>query len=189
MIDLYNFPILSECRTDLRETSIDDSDSNDIKYMTESKLEAVNFDQVKRKYVNRLNLSEDCAKSMDAVVQKDGRIIFIEFKNGKVNNRDIKDKLRDSLLIFLDIVKKDLDYARTNVDCVVVYNQFKNPISVQSGKNYVQESRSRDIINDFIAGKADTEIIRFDLERYKRLYYRQVHTYPIDRFEKYLEMF
>ena len=47
MIDLYNFPILSECRTELRETSIDDSDNNEIKHMTESKLEAVNFDQVK----------------------------------------------------------------------------------------------------------------------------------------------
>ena len=48
----------------LKECSKDHSDPDCIKFMTESQLEAINFDTVKTKYANDLVLSEDCWKRM-----------------------------------------------------------------------------------------------------------------------------
>jgi len=36
-------------------------------------------------------------------------------------------------------------------------------------------------------GKARKEFICFDLERYERLYYRNIHTYSKERFGEYLQ--
>ena len=47
MIKLELYPILLDNRESLRETSKDDSDPNDIQYMTSSETEVVNFDLVK----------------------------------------------------------------------------------------------------------------------------------------------
>ena len=58
MIKLELYPILLDNRESLRETSKDDSDPNDIQYMTSSETEVVNFDLVKRHYVNGFGLSE-----------------------------------------------------------------------------------------------------------------------------------
>ena len=44
MIKLELYPILLDNRESLRETSKDDSDPNDIQYMTSSETEVVNFD-------------------------------------------------------------------------------------------------------------------------------------------------
>lgn len=44
MINLKLYPILLDNRKSLRETSKDDSDPNDIQYMTSSETEVVNFD-------------------------------------------------------------------------------------------------------------------------------------------------
>ena len=45
MINLKLYPILLDNRKSLRETSKDDSDPNDIQYMTSSETEVVNFDR------------------------------------------------------------------------------------------------------------------------------------------------
>ena len=59
MIDLNSYEIFSESRQSLKETSKDDSNSQDIQYMTSSEMEVINFDLVKRKYANTLDLSEE----------------------------------------------------------------------------------------------------------------------------------
>ena len=104
MIDLNDYPIFRENKETLRETSKDDSNASLVHYMTDSEMEVVNFDQVKRCYVNALGLSENNASSVDALVQFADCIAFVEFKNGKVNNRNVKDKIRDSLLMFTETV-------------------------------------------------------------------------------------
>ena len=91
--------------------------------MTESQIEAVNFDKFKTKYTNDLRLSEECAASADALLQTDTGLAFVEFKNGKVNNRNVKDKIRDSLLLFCDFTQKTISYTREHVDFIVVYNE------------------------------------------------------------------
>ena len=128
MIKLELYPILLDNRESLRETSKDDSDPNDIQYMTSSETEVVNFDLVKRHYVNGFGLSEDAITSVDAIVPLEDRILFVEFKNGQVNNRNIKDKARDSLLVFLEIIGENIAFSRSNIDFIVVYNLEKNPL-------------------------------------------------------------
>ncbi len=186
MIDLNSFPIFTENKATLKEISKDDSDYKNIRYMTELLKEAVSFDLVKRHYVNGLGLSEEVAASVDAVVQIGETVVFIEFKNGKVNNRNVKDKIRDSLLIFNDITGKNIAYTREKVELVVVYNCEKNPLPNQLKKGKTQESPSRTAISDYFTAKGQKELILFDLERYENLYFGRVHTYSPERFEAYL---
>ena len=142
MIKLELYPILLDNRESLRETSKDDSDPNDIQYMTSSETEVVNFDLVKRHYVNGFGLSEDAITSVDAIVPLEDRILFVEFKNGQVNNRNIKDKARDSLLVFLEIIGENIAFSRSNIDFVVVYNLEKNPLPKQVQNGQLQETPS-----------------------------------------------
>lgn len=111
----------------------------------------------------------------------------IEFKNGQVNNRNIKDKARDSLLVFLEIIGENIAFSRSNIDFIVVYNLEKNPLPKQVQKGQLQETPSRVSIADHFMGKARKEFICFDLERYERLYYRNIHTYSKERFGEYLQ--
>lgn len=189
MMDFDSYNIFVKNKKTLKETSKDDSDTANIQYMTESELEVVDFDMVKRDYLNTLGLSENNAASVDAVVQFEDHIAFIEFKNGKVNNRNIKDKARDSLLIFSDITEKSISYTRDKADFIVVYNTEKNPLPNQLKKAVLQESPSRIAIARHFMDKAQKELILFDLERYEKLYFRKVHTYSAEMFEKYLSVY
>ncbi len=141
--------------------------------MTESQIEAVNFDEFKTKYANNLRLSEECAASTDALLQTDTGLAFVEFKNGKVNNRNVKDKIRDSLLLFCDFTQKTISYTREHVDFIVVYNEEKNPLPNQYKKQTNADAPSRTEISRYFLGKGNQELILFDLERYQHLYFRE----------------
>ena len=174
-------------RNSLRELSKDNSDG--IQYMTESMIEAVDFDALKTGYVNALGLSEEAVSSVDALILTENCQVFVEFKNGDMKNekRKVKDKVRDSLLLFCDIAKKDISYTRQYMDFVLVYNLEKNPIPNQLTKG-VQESPSRVDIAKYFSKKAGEEFIRFELERFKKVYFRNVHTYSSEEFEDYLKI-
>lgn len=188
MIDLDEYFIFAENKITLKEASKDDSDISNIQHMTDCELEAIDFDLVKRKYANSLKLSDEVAASVDALLQIGEHIVFVEFKNGKVNNRNIKDKARDSLLIFCDVAGKTISYMRERVDLIVVYNLEKNPLPNQIEKGRFQESPSRIVIGNYFAEKAQKEYILFDLQRYERLYFREVHTYSKEEFREYLRL-
>lgn len=87
----------------------------------------------------------------------------------------------------LFIVSKDISYTRQAVDFVLVYNLGKNPVPDQMKKEEVRESAKREEIAKYLLGKAGGELIRFDLGKYKKLYFREVHTYSEREFEKYLK--
>ncbi len=93
-------------RTSLQSVSAGGSDGDHKQFMTDSDAEVVNFDLVKRAYMNSFGASEDDAKSIDALFQadissvEDDAIYMVEFKNGKIESRDIDRKSRDSVLIF-----------------------------------------------------------------------------------------
>ena len=159
MINLELYPILLDNRKSLRETSKDTSDPNDIQYMTSLETEVVNFDLAKRHYANGFGLSEEVVTSVDAIVPFENGILFVEFKNGKVNNREIKDKARDSLLIFLEIIGEDLAFSRGNIDFVVVYNLEKNPLPRQVQRGQLQETPSRVSIANHFMEKAKKDSI------------------------------
>lgn len=138
MINLDDYDFFRTNKKSLKELSKDDSNIGDVKYMTESPVVAVDFDGVKRSYVNSLGLSEDNAASVDGISCTADTIAFIEFKNGSVNKGNC------AISAFPDIY--------------------------------------------FKAFRADgkKEFILFDLERYKKLYFKDVHTYSQEEFEAYL---
>ena len=91
------------------------------------------------------------------------------------------------MLIFLGIIGEDLAFSRGNIDFVVVYNLERNPLPRQVQKGQLQETPSRVSIANHFMEKAKKEFIRFDLERYEGIYYRNIHTYSKERFEEYLQ--
>ena len=103
-------------------------------------------------------LSEECAASVDALLETDENIAFVEFKNGKVNNRNIKDKIRDSLLLFCDLTKQTISDTRKNLDFIVVYNEEKNPLPNQFKKQAVSDAPSRIAIGKYFLGKGNEEL-------------------------------
>ena len=77
--------------------------------------------------------------------------------------------------------------TRKKAELFIVYNLERNPLPNQLKKGVVQESPSRLAIANYIADKAGEEHILFDLERYQKLYFREVHTYSKEKFAEYLK--
>ena len=187
MIKIDDYDILCDNKMTLKELSKDDSDNENIEYVTDSMLVATNFDLVKRLYTNSLGLSEEVVSSADALVETNDSIALIEFKNGTVVNREIKNKARDSLLILCDIIEKEISYTRKYLDFVLVYNESKNPLPNQYTKGVVRDSSSRLNISKYFLQNGKEEIVLYDLNRYKGIYFREIHTYTQEEFEEYLK--
>lgn len=169
----------------LKMLSLDDSSPSNPQYMTDSEKTAVDFDMVKRCYANRFGVSEDRICSVDGLFSAENSLVFVEFKNGAVERRNVKDKIRDSLLIFCDITHETISFTRQNVEFVLVYNEEKNPLPNQYTKG-IQASGSRRYISKRLAQMGGTEIVLFDLDRYNTLYFKKVHTYSQEEFEIFL---
>jgi hypothetical protein len=185
MFDMDNIKIFSDNRTTLKDASKDNHDGADI-YMTESTLSVVNFDSVKSEYIKDMGLSET-PKSSDALFSDErNNYYFIEFKNGRIDKAkifEIRLKIFDSLLIFTDIIGKGIGFTRENMNYILVYNEDKNPLDENKGSD-IQVSRSRDeIAKHFIEKKAKKKYIRFNLERFEKLYFKGVFTLTEGAFE------
>lgn len=180
MIDVMDYEIFACNISTLKETSKDDSKGT-AEYMTESEIKAVNFDDVKRRYVNLLGLSEECAKSVDAFTVFGDRCVLIEFKNGDMKNEKskVKKKILHSLLILCDILKCDITETRNEFDFILVYNEQKN-------LDHDRSKSSASEISSHICELAREELVRFDLEKFRKLYFRNVHTYTEKEFDEYL---
>lgn len=133
----------------LKKTSL--SEENEIKnYMTESTVSVINFDKVKKAYIRKLQPKpEFMPSSSDALhIGDNGKISFIEFKNGKINGEQrygIYQKIYDSLLIFNDITGESVSSCREDADFILVYNESKNSgvkeggIKEIEGEQHIQE--------------------------------------------------
>lgn len=188
MINIHKYSVFKDCETTLRETSKDDSEPNNIVYMTNDMRKVVDFDLVKTKYTNKLGLSEEVAKSVDALYDAKCKDIFIEFKNGKIKgkNASIKEKVRTSLLLFYDITGKNAAYTRDNGEFVLVYNKEKNTDIERVKESSVQKSTSREEIAGIVHKLAKEEFVRFGMDSFKGLFFGDVHTYTETEFEQYL---
>ena len=81
-------------------------------------------------------------KLVDAILQIGGKILFIEFKNGKIKdkqNDSIVIKILESLLMFCDIADCKISQVREVADLILVYNAEKNPSHSKSFKNFADE--------------------------------------------------
>lgn len=176
---------------DLKSISYDSSHKE---YMTNSLREIYNFDLVKRKYTNSLEISEEACSSCDGLLWSDTEKVLIEFKNGKnINSNEIKLKILNSLLILCDINNINITDTRREMEFILVYNSANKPVSETEKSQFnsanadiIEESTSKDFICKYILRKANTEYRRFGLSVFIGMYFKDVHTYDIEEFDNWL---
>lgn len=195
MDSLFYIPIFAQCLTTLDKCSYDNA--NNV-FMTNDSRPAVNFDKVKAVHVQSLGLTtESYPDSNDAIIQKkDGKYVFIEFKNGKIvrnksNDTTVKaeiqyklmEKCYDSVLLLSDIIKKDISWMRENIEYVLVYNEQKNTFS-PSNLDSVEQSFK--VISDNVFSLAGMKEILFGVGKFKKFIFNDVHTYTEKEFASFL---
>lgn len=139
--DKIEIGIFINNKKSLLEVSLDDSDKNNPVNMVDadkdiSKDIVIDFDDVKTAFCRKFNKSNEVFKSADALLysKTKNKLIFVEFKNGKV--RDVKTKLKDSLLVLSNILDVNLEFCREYLEYIVVYNYEKN-------KKYVEQEKGK----------------------------------------------
>ena len=179
------------CLSNLREISMDTAHDE---VMTELLLPTYNFDKVKCLYTNQLLKSEESCSSCDGILWGKNLKVLREFKNGnKIQRKDIHLKILNSLLILCDINSCSISDLRTELIFILVYNEENNPITSQEIRQYenqcndeVQESINRNIIGRYFCKMAKSEFVRYDLLKYKGLYFKDVHSYNQYEFESWI---
>lgn len=173
-------PIFQQSVNTLKQTSKDDSNSDNIEYMTECQNKSINFDRVKLNYAkNKFGSRNSSYKSVDALIQTDKMVYFIEFKNGTLDGEErvkIREKLSNSILLFSDIL--DLTFSNFREECVfiLVYNKIKNSFS----------GVSKQKIADYVINRSENATCRFDLDKLKPFLVKEVKTYTPEEFEYFL---
>ncbi len=188
MIDLTRYDIFNNHLTTLKETSEDKSNAE---YMTEAQIEVVNFDEVKAEYIMNLKL-RNVPDSVDALFSdENGAVIFVEFKNGKINAKTkfgLQKKIYDTTLIFTDITCSRISDMRSYAKFILVYNKDKNKPDKEEGgeKIYIQPSDSMNQISKTLAGLAKEPHIQFGLEMFKNYCFKDVSTLTKEEFNNQL---
>lgn len=192
MISLDNYPILKNNVSTLKETSVDKHDMSNIKYMTCSERAVVNFDDVKREYIENLSLSET-PKSNDALfLSKDNKLIFVEFKNGFMDNAkkfSIRKKIYDSIIILTDIFNTGISTLKSEMEYILVYNESINSNEkevLQKKRFLVQHSEAFDLFAKSVSKMANTEYVCFGVKIFENYCFSKVHTYTEAEFEEFL---
>lgn len=171
----------------LKETSFD-KDGIVKEYMTESQIQVADFDGVKNDYIRNMKLSGTPCSNDALYMDQTGKYVFIEFKNGSMSKRqvyNVYNKIYDSLLMLNDIIGKSISFSRENVDFILVYNEAKNSNKEEDkDKRNEQELSSKVAIGKYFSQKAKKKFIRFDMEKFQRIYFREVFTYTENEFEE-----
>ncbi len=152
-------------------------------HMTNSKYIAANFDDVKEDYFLSFGIpkgnhkygAKHHSKSADCLLIRSNQLYFIEFKNGNYKDiaKSVKPKARDSVLLFNDIVGTNLDFCRTSITYIVVYN---TPMT----------SKNKFASRPQPGSGIKKQTIRFGLEHYNKVFFNNVHTYTPQEFQLFL---
>ena len=160
-----------KCRATLKDCSYDKTNGV---YLTDSNIVVLNFDEIKREYTQRLHVSEGGLCSVDALFQIRNTLFFIEFKNrpfSKSLSKEVKKKISDSVLLYLDMTDGRLTTFRENSEFILVYSD-------NSGLAEIRNS---------ILAKADEELIEGDFSLLENLIFRKVHTYNETSFRNFIK--
>ena len=82
-------------------------------------------------------------------------------------------------MIFTDIVDERVSFCRNNVNFILVYNEEKNPNNTD-----VKEDKSRVAIGKHFMKKGGKRFVRFNLEKFEKLYFHAVYTYTESEVEQ-----
>ncbi|MCI8608358.1 MAG: hypothetical protein HFE73_01790 [Firmicutes bacterium] len=89
------------------------------------------------------------------------------------------------MLIFNDIVGKNISYTRAHLNYILVYNEKKNPKENDANsKTKIQDSQAREAISKSVFKLAKERKILFELEKFKGYCFKDVAIYTIEEFEQ-----
>lgn len=193
--DKLEIAIFADNKKSLCEVSLDNSDKNYPVNMIDNTYEyfqdmVVDFDGVKTDFCKSFSKSEEVFKSADALYfdEVKNKLVFVEFKNGKV--KGIKEKLKDSLLVFSDIAAVDLEFCRKYCEYIVVYNYEANKKYVEDEKQKLEEkTKSQTVDREYIkfantiSKYAKEELVLWNLNIMKDICVSDIHTYDTDEFK------
>lgn len=193
--DKLEIAIFADNKKSLCEVSLDDSDKNYPVYMIDESYEyfqdtVIDFDDVKSAFCKSFAKSNEVFKSADALYfdEVKNKLVFVEFKNGKV--KGIKEKLKDSLLVFSDIADVDLEFCRKYCEYIVVYNYEANKKYVEDEKQKLEEkTKSQTVDREYmkfantISKYAKEELVLWNLNIMKDICVSDIHTYDTDEFK------
>ena len=180
--------------SDFSSTSRDDNNKISL---VESDISCINFDIVKSFYIKKHNiiykekhnLENTNSKfiflgdyaSNDAIKNFDGMEYFIEFKNQSVINKSqVYAKIRDSLLIYLDIMDEKISYTKENLGYILVYNYEKS----KDKKDPLQQHREFDKIQTEVMKYSRKKATKFGLKsNLEGFYFKHVLVLSSDEFK------
>ncbi|MDR2582813.1 MAG: hypothetical protein LBC75_04960 [Fibromonadaceae bacterium] len=172
--DIYN-DMLEKFPSTFEKTSLDREKSE---YMTSCQKEVVYFDQFKVDFMKTLLITDEkgFCKSCDAIYMTTSQKEFfmIEFKNGDFKNNDIKIKILESLLLLSRKFPKT-NFMEGNMYFILVYNEDVR--KQEQPKNTDVKNVSKHLFSS-----AKEREIRFGLNRFKKLYFKDVFTYSKTEF-------
>lgn len=188
MINIEAHPILKKYIDTLHETSLD-AGSSVTEYMTDSQIEVVDFDKVKKEYAGNLHLSIQPTSNDALYISTGSNDTFIEFKNGSLwqekKREEVRSKIYNSVLMLTDIIGENISYTRKHLNYILVYNETKNSDDENINvKTEVQDSQAREEISKSVFKLAKERKIRFGLERFKGYCFKEVATYTKEEFEQ-----
>lgn len=168
----------------LKETSKDKANGE---FMTESQLEAIDFDQVKLDYSGKFNL-KNTPKSNDALCKIDGKFYFIEFKNGKIIPHELWQKIYDSVFILSDINEVSLSEIKKKVSYILVYNEDKinkEKANHKDPNKRISDSKSYCKIVKAVTKMGNKEIDYFKVRKlFENYCFKEVYTYTKEEFNE-----
>lgn len=127
---------LEKIYSDISKSSYDTE--NEVSFIN-SKDKCIDFDVLTELYFEKHNLINESIKrekyqdfnfskakqykSNDAIWDYNGISYFIEFKNmGNPGGGDLRAKIKDSMLVYLDIVDEKISIVKNNLGYILVYN-------------------------------------------------------------------
>lgn len=182
--------IFKNQKSTLKAVSYDDKNDT---FMVDLDTEAIDFDKVKEEYIKNLKLSNTPSSNDGLVLEDSGRIFFVEFKNGNLQQEVFKlgKKIYDSVLIFTDLTGNSIGEMRKSVEYVLVYNEKANVRFISNAQTKAKEHSNEEnakitLANDLLKLGGE-EFILCDLDKFQNYCFKAVHTYTVSQFEEYLE--
>lgn len=190
---------VSSLFSDFSHTSYDD---NDGEIFIDSNDKCIDFDKVKEYYFKKHNTKHQKIhernnyenkyyymreySSNDAVKVFNDMDYFIELKNqNKPKINKIYSKIKDSLLIYMDIFDENLSYTRENLGYILVYNPKKD-INDKSGLGQYKEfDKLQDKFKSLAKEKVDKFGLKSNLEEF---YFKDVIVLSKNEFERKINL-
>lgn len=189
MTDLDLVPAFANHKKTLHLLSEDKHNNASSEFLTDSPELAIAFDEVKSEYeFNCCGKHPSCFRSVDAILQVQGKIYFIEFKNEKICGDEIHLKISDTTIIFNDICSTSIDLLRKVCTFILVYNKDKNKLTKHEVESNILAAPYYNSIADNVEKLSSQpyHLVRFKLHRFRKTFFSDVFTFNETELKKFL---